>query len=39
MLPHTAFSFADASPDQAIAFIGFGIADIAFFIWVAYLVR
>ena len=39
MLPHTIFSFANASPEQAIAFIGFVIATIAFFVWVAYLVR
>ncbi len=38
MLAHTIFSF-NASPEQAIAFIGFVIATIAFFIWVAYLVR
>ena len=37
MLEHTAFSFATASPEQAIAFIGGAIAHIAFFAWVAYL--
>jgi hypothetical protein len=39
MLAHTAFSFANASPEQVIAFIGGGIAHIAFFAWVVYLVR
>jgi len=39
MLPDTVFSFANTSPEQAIAFIGFVIATIAFFVWVAYLVR
>ena len=39
MLPHTVFSFANASPEQVIAFIGFVIATIAFFVWVVYLVR
>ena len=37
MLEHTAFSFATASPEQTIAFIGGAIAHIAFFAWVAYL--
>jgi hypothetical protein len=39
MLAHTAFSFATASPEQTLAFIGGGIAQIAFFIWIVYLVR
>lgn len=39
MLPDTVFSFVHGSPEQAIAFIGFVIATVAFFIWVAYLVR
>ncbi len=39
MLVHTVFSFVNVSPEQAIAFIGFVIATICFFIWVAYLVR
>jgi hypothetical protein len=39
MLAHTIFSFANASPEQALAFTGIGVASIAFFIWVAYLVR
>jgi hypothetical protein len=37
MLADTVFSFANASPYQAIAFIGGTIAHIAFFVWVAYL--
>jgi hypothetical protein len=37
MLAHTAFSFATASPEQTIAFIGGAIVHVAFFIWVAYL--
>jgi hypothetical protein len=39
MLPHTAFSFAKASLLQDIAFIGFAIFLIGFFIWVAMLAR
>ncbi len=39
MLADTAFSFANASALQAIAFIGGGIAHVAFFVWVVYLVR
>jgi len=39
MLENTVFSLADAGPMQVIAFIGFGISTIAFFIWVAWLVR
>jgi hypothetical protein len=39
MLPNPAFSFADTSPEQIIAFIGFALFTIAFFAWVAYLVR
>jgi hypothetical protein len=39
MLEHTAFSFANASPEQVIAFIGFAVFTIGFFVWVAYLVR
>ena len=39
MLDNTVFSMVDASGIQILAFIGFGIATIAFFIWVAYLVR
>jgi hypothetical protein len=38
MLENTVFSLADG-PIQAVAFIGFAIATIAFFVWVAYLVR
>jgi hypothetical protein len=39
MLPHTVFSLAQASPSQIIAFFGGAVATIAFFVWVAYLVR
>jgi len=39
MLPDKVFSLANASPQQAIAFIGFAIFTIVFFVWVAYLVR
>ena len=39
MLENTAFSLADASGLQILAFLGFGVATIAFFVWVAYLVR
>jgi hypothetical protein len=39
MLENTAFSLADAGPIQVVAFVGFAIATIAFFVWVAYLVR
>jgi hypothetical protein len=39
MLADTVFSFANASPYQAIAFIGGAIAHIGFFVWVVYLVR
>jgi hypothetical protein len=39
MLAHTAFSLAEASPSQMIAFFGGAVVTIAFFIWVAYLVR
>jgi hypothetical protein len=39
MLKDTVFSLSHASPEQAIAFIGFGLFTIGFFIWVAYLVR
>jgi hypothetical protein len=39
MLPQTAFSFATASPLQEIAFVGFAICMVGFFIWVAVLAR
>jgi hypothetical protein len=39
MLAHTAFSRAQASPSQMIAFFGGAVVHIAFFVWVAYLVR
>jgi len=39
MLANRVFSLANASPEQAIAFVGFGIVTILFFIWVAYLIR
>jgi hypothetical protein len=39
MLKDTVFSFAHASPEQAVAFLGFGLFTIGFFVWVVYLVR
>ncbi len=39
MQPTAVFSFANASPEQAIAFVGFLLFTIGFFVWVAYLVR
>jgi hypothetical protein len=39
MLAHPIFSLTHASPEQAIAFFGFAIFTIGFFVWVAYLVR
>ncbi len=39
MLADTVFSFANASPYQAFAFIAGAIAHTAFFVWVVYLVR
>ena len=39
MLENTAFSMADASGLQILAFVGIMIATVAFFVWVAYLAR
>ncbi len=39
MLQHTAFSFSTASPQQVAAFLGVVAITIAFFVWVAYLVK
>jgi hypothetical protein len=39
MLANKVFSFANASPEQFVAFVGFAIVTIAFFVWVAYLIR
>ena len=39
MLAQTTFSLAQASPSQLIAFYGGAAVTIAFFVWVAYLVR
>ena len=39
MSPSAVFSFANTSPEQAIAFVGFSLFTIGFFVWVAYLVR
>ena len=39
MLDHTAFSLANASPSQMIAYFGGAVVTIAFFVWVAYHVR
>jgi hypothetical protein len=38
MLPETAFSFADASVFQMIAFFGGAVAHIGFFAWVVWLI-
>ena len=39
MPPNAVFSLANASQEQVIAFFGFAIFTIGFFVWVAYLVR
>jgi hypothetical protein len=39
MQPNVVFSFANASPEQTIALVGFFLFTIGFFAWVAYLVR
>ena len=39
MLTDTAISLAHGSWEQTVAFIGFGMFTIGFFVWVAYLVR
>jgi len=39
MIENPVCSLADASAIQIIALVGFAIATVAFFIWVAYLVR
>jgi hypothetical protein len=39
MLANSIFSLRDASPEQIVAFIGFALFTIGFFVWVAYLVR
>jgi hypothetical protein len=39
MLAHTTFSLAQASPSQMIAYFGGALVTIAFFVWVAYLVK
>jgi len=39
MPPNAVFSLANASPEQAIAFFGFLLFTIGFFVWIAYLVR
>ena len=39
MLEDTVFSLSGASVPQAIAFIGFAVFTIGFFVWVALLVR
>ena len=39
MLPHTAFSLDQASASQIVAYFGGAVVTIAFFVWVAYLVR
>lgn len=39
MLAETAFSFANATTNQTIAFVAGAIVHTLFFVWVAYLVR
>jgi bacteriorhodopsin len=39
MLAQTGFSLAQASVQQEIAFVGFAIFTIGFFIWLAFLAR
>ena len=39
MVENPVFSLADAGAIQIIAFVGFAIATVAFFVWVAALVR
>jgi len=39
MLAHTAFSIAQASPSQMIAYFAGAAAHIGFFAWIVYLVR
>ena len=39
MLPDTVFSLAKASTLQVVAFVGFAVFTIGFFIWVALLAR
>jgi hypothetical protein len=39
MWAQTAFSFARASVQQEVAFVGFAIFTIGFFIWLALLAR
>lgn len=36
---NTLFSWASASPEQILGFLGFAAFTIGFFIWVAYLVK
>jgi len=39
MLAHTAFSFTRAGLLQDIAFVGFAVFMVGFFVWVAMLAR
>jgi hypothetical protein len=39
MLADTAFSLAHASASQVVAFTGFALFTIGFFVWVAWLAR
>jgi hypothetical protein len=39
MLENPVFSLAEVSAIQVIAFVGFAIATVAFFGWVAWLAR
>jgi hypothetical protein len=39
MLEHTTFKLAEAGAIQTLAFVGFAIATVAFFVWIVWLVR
>ena len=39
MLGDTVFRMSQASPEQALAFIGFAVFTVGFFVWVALLAR
>ena len=39
MSPDTVFSFSNISLPQGVAFVGFVIFTVGFFVWVAWLVR
>lgn len=39
MIANTIFSFSGTSPEQVLAFLGIAISQIAFLVWVLYLMR